>query len=349
LLWIGFGFFQGLALDSKYTSVLLGVSVLMALLVDRQGRGQLRTRWPWIAAGVTVLVFSPVIIWNATHNWISFGFQLHHGLSSDDNTRLDQLLKVLDYFGSQLAIATPMICLLCVGVLAIFGWRLVRGRASATQKILVISSALPLIFFALTSIHKRGNGNWPIFGYLPATLLVAQYLSENWNGRRAWWARTGVGVAFACLVVIHIPECIMFISPKLGNPQWDRLFGWRELAEKVQEVRQDSPIYTTDYEYASELTFYLSDHPQIWVLSGQRLGDHRPTVFDQIPGYTAPGTHSRILMVRMAHDYDHGDKNDTINQILVNDEHFTNLDLTQFAFVKYGRLVRTNLITIATK
>ncbi len=349
LLWLAFGLFLGLALDSKYTSVFLGVSVLIALLIDRQGRRQLAARWPWIAAAVTLAVFSPVIIWNATHGWISFKFQLHHGLSSDDNTRLDQLLKVLDYFGSQLAIVTPMICALCVFVLAVFAWRMIRGRATMPQKLLVVCGALPLIFFALTSIHKRGNGNWPLFGYMPATLLAAQYLSENWKGWRTWWARTGVGVAVICLIVIHIPEIMMTISPKLGNPQWDRLFGWRELAQKVQDVRQDSPIYTTDYEYASELTFYLPDHPKVWVLSDQRLGDHRPTVFDQIPGYTPPGDHARILMVRMAHDYDRGDKNDTINQILVHDEHFTNLDLTQFTFVKCGRDVRTNLITIATK
>jgi 4-amino-4-deoxy-L-arabinose transferase-like glycosyltransferase len=348
-LWVAFGLFMGLALDSKYTSVLLGISVLIALLIDAKGREQLRTRWPWIAAGVTITVFSPVIIWNAMHHWASFAFQLRHGLASDDNTRLDQVLKVLDYFGSQLAIATPLICGLCVAALGIFGWRMIRGRTSMNQKLLVVSGALPLIFFALTSIHKRGNGNWPLFAYLPATLLVAQYLSEKWDGRRAWWARTGIGVAAVCLIVIHLPEPVMSISPKLGNPQWDRLFGWRELAQKVQDVRQGSPIYTTDYEYASELSFYLPDHPAIWPLSDLRLGDHRPTVFDQIKGYTPPADHARVLLVRMAHDYDHGDKDDTVNKILTNDEHFTNLDLTQFDFVKCGRLVRTNLITIATK
>jgi hypothetical protein len=233
---------------------------------------------------------------------------------------------------------------MCVVVLVVYGWRMMRGGASMSQKILVTAGAVPLIFFAATLLHKRGNGNWPIFAYLPATLLIGQYLSENWNGRRAWFARTGVVVALIILIVIHLPELFMTISPKLGNPQWDRLFGWRELAQKVQENRLGSPVYATDYEYASELMFYLPNHPTVWPLSDELLGVHRPTAFDQFAGYTSPESHQRVLLVRKLHDY--GDNGDLL---LTNEGHFTHLDATHWPFVEFGRTIRTNLITIGTK
>jgi 4-amino-4-deoxy-L-arabinose transferase-like glycosyltransferase len=342
LLWMGFGLFMGLALDSKYTSVLLGGSVLLALVCGREGRGQLRTRWPWIAAVIAAVVFSPVIIWNARHHWLSFTFQLQHGMSRDDSTSL--MSNVVDYVGSQLGIATPVICVMSVMVLGIYGWRMVRGRASMYEKLLVATGAVPLIFFAATLLHKRGNGNWPIFAYLPATMLIGQYLSENWKGRRAWWARTGAVVALAILIVIHLPEFFMTISPKLGNPQWDRLYGWRELAGEVQQYRRGSPVYATDYEYASELTFYLPDHPTVWPLADDLLGVHRPTVFDQVLGYTPPSAHQRVLLVRKLHDY--GDNGDLL---LANQGRFTHLDKIRWPTVEYGRTMRVNLITIGTK
>jgi hypothetical protein len=136
----------------------------------------------------------------------------------------------------------------------------------------------------------------------------------------------------------------MTLDPKLGNPEWDRLFGWRELAQEVQKYREGSPIYTTDYEYASELSFYLQDHPSIWPLTDDLLGVHRPTVFDQIPGYAAPSVYPRVLLVRMKHDY--GDKGD---DLLRDDEHFTQLQTNEWGYVYCGRTIRTSLITVATK
>jgi hypothetical protein len=141
-----------------------------------------------------------------------------------------------------------------------------------------------------------------------------------------------------------MPEVFMKISPKLGNPQWDRLFGWRELAEQVQERRGGSPVYATDYEYASEMTFYLPEHPTVWPLSDELLGVHRPTAFDQIEGYTPPAAHERVLLVRKLHDY--GDNGDLI---LKNQGQFTHLEPITWPFVEFGRTIRTNLITIGTK
>jgi len=37
-----------------------------------QGRRQLRSPWPWLAAVVALAVFAPNIAWNASHGWMTF-------------------------------------------------------------------------------------------------------------------------------------------------------------------------------------------------------------------------------------------------------------------------------------
>jgi 4-amino-4-deoxy-L-arabinose transferase-like glycosyltransferase len=334
LPWIGFGIFQGLAMDSKYTSVLLGVSVLIAMLWSREGRGQLCTLGPWVAAVVAIVVFSPVIYFNATHHWISFRFQIDHGLGPTHATFFQKLGYFADYLGAQLAIATPVILGIFVWVMGVYWMR--RGLP-AHLKIILIAGTFPLVFFAFTSLHKRGNGNWPIFAYFPLTLLAAQYLSENWAGRRANIATFGVKVALISTILIHLPE--LFMPAGIGNPQWFRIFGWRELAQKVDPLRQGSPVYTTDYEYASELSFYLPDHPLIWPVRAER-----PTIFDQLPGYQPPGAFDRIVLVRLEHKTDQADLAANLFK-----DNFNHVQTIEWDFSKYGHLIRTSLISVYTK
>src|SRR3954453_241678 len=80
VLWLAFGAFVGLALLTKYTAVLLPASVAGALLTGRAGRAHLRRPWIYLAALVALVIFSPVLYWNCRHGWVSFQFQLNHGL-----------------------------------------------------------------------------------------------------------------------------------------------------------------------------------------------------------------------------------------------------------------------------
>jgi 4-amino-4-deoxy-L-arabinose transferase-like glycosyltransferase len=83
LYWLGFGICMGLALDSKYTSVLLGLAVFLAMLSCHEGRREFLTPWPWLAAILAVAVFSPVFIWNSRNHWASFEFQIREGGGSN--------------------------------------------------------------------------------------------------------------------------------------------------------------------------------------------------------------------------------------------------------------------------
>ena len=73
--WSGAGVCAGLALFSKYSAVLTIAGAVVYVLIARDHRAWLRRPHPYLAALLAVLVFSPVILWNATHGWASFAFQ----------------------------------------------------------------------------------------------------------------------------------------------------------------------------------------------------------------------------------------------------------------------------------
>ena len=73
--WLLVGLAGGLALLSKYIALLFVPAVLMFVLVPRANRKWVLTAWPWLAVLLAIVAFSPVLIWNAQHDWASFRFQ----------------------------------------------------------------------------------------------------------------------------------------------------------------------------------------------------------------------------------------------------------------------------------
>src|SRR6202795_1135740 len=73
--WLAAGLFAGLALLSKFTAVMLAPAVLAFALVPDWRRRWLFSPYPWAAALIAIIVFSPVLIWNGQHDWASFRFQ----------------------------------------------------------------------------------------------------------------------------------------------------------------------------------------------------------------------------------------------------------------------------------
>src|SRR5262249_49683904 len=68
-VWVQVGLAWGGALLSKYQGVFLPVGAGLYLLIEPSARGWLRRPGPYLALLVGLVVFSPVIAWNAAHGW----------------------------------------------------------------------------------------------------------------------------------------------------------------------------------------------------------------------------------------------------------------------------------------
>ena len=74
-VWVCVGLAWGGAMLSKYHAIFLPLGALIYIMAEPSARRVLRTPGPYLASAIGLTVFSPVLIWNATHGWASFAFQ----------------------------------------------------------------------------------------------------------------------------------------------------------------------------------------------------------------------------------------------------------------------------------
>jgi 4-amino-4-deoxy-L-arabinose transferase-like glycosyltransferase len=293
--WLAFGVSMGLALLSKYTAVLAGAAIALALLSTPHGRRQLASPWPWLGCAAAALVFWPVVQWNREHDWASFRFQWHHGTSADPSSPLANLAS---YFGGQLAIFTPILFVLGIAAL-IWQWRQFKMIDTA-ERMVLLAATVPLVFFCLFSLRHRPEANWPVFAYLPLTIILVQWLSSPWKATTLHWTQIGIIVAAVAMVVGQTPEIIQLVPVRWLNhvPRpWREMVGWRELAAALDQRSDGAVVYCTLYQSAAEASFYMTGRPEVWMAPGNRptAYDFFPAALRRYPGVTVEQWHSTAL------------------------------------------------------
>src|SRR6185312_9151201 len=120
--WLGVGICMGLGLISKYTIALLAPAILLFMLLDRRSRDWLRDPWLYAGAILALAIFSPVIVWNAEHEWVSFLFQSARRV--EEPVRFSLHLLIL----SILAILTP------VGMISVVQFLFPKSASSLRER-----------------------------------------------------------------------------------------------------------------------------------------------------------------------------------------------------------------------
>jgi 4-amino-4-deoxy-L-arabinose transferase-like glycosyltransferase len=261
--WIATGVALGAAFASKYTSIFLPVAVFIAVLIRPQLRARLREPGPYVACVVATVVFSPVLVWNAHHGWISFLYQVRHGLSAPQGSALVAAWKHEgDFFGGQAALASPILFVL----LAIATARSLRRRAGDVQFIFGLVALLSFGFFIYSALRQRVEPNWPAPAYIPAIVLLA--MTSSRRIARTWF-NLGVGLAAAMSILIYAQalEPVLPLSP--AKDPIARAFGWTDLALAADSTASSTTSATRTttwlggdrYQEASELAFNIPSHP----------------------------------------------------------------------------------------
>jgi 4-amino-4-deoxy-L-arabinose transferase-like glycosyltransferase len=228
--WLAFGVLSGLALLSKYTAGLLGIGVLAWLLASRQA-----WRWwsdwrLWAGGALAVLVFLPVVLWNAAHGWASFARQGGRAGADEAGFTLRYLGELV---AGQAGLATPLVFVLCVAGVAMAMRSWWRGDAAAG---LLAALVLPgTVLFLWQATGSRVQGNWPAILYPAACIAAAAFLPA----RLAGWPRPAVAIGAVLALAVYIQAAFAPLPlPRRLDPTLARLGGWPGLAAAAEAERQ---------------------------------------------------------------------------------------------------------------
>ncbi|MBO1079533.1 glycosyltransferase family 39 protein [Roseomonas sp. 573] len=251
--WLAFGVFAGLALLSKYTALLLGGGVVLWLLAEPRVRPWL-LRWQLWAGGVlAIALFLPVVWWNSQHEWVSFAKQGGRAGTVGTGSSLRYLGELL---GGQIALATPVVFVLCVAgtAMACRAWWRDRLPAAGLLVTLTVPAAALFLWQALGS---RVQGNWPAILYPTACLAAAAFLGPRWRG----WKLAGMGIGLAVMFAALLQASFAPLPlPRRSDPTLARLGGWPAFAAEVEAARQQRGaifVATEEYGLAAELALHL--------------------------------------------------------------------------------------------
>ena len=257
--WLAVGAAVGAALLSKYTALFFGPAILIWLIAVPKLRRWLLSPWPYLGGIAAVAIFSPVILWNADHQWVSFVKQIGRARIEDFRP-----VFIAELVPTQVAFATPLVFILGAMGLHALIW---RNAGAFAARALVNSMFWTIVaYFVWHSLHARVEANWfaPVYPAFAIAAAVAGHLM-SWDGQRKrladfclrWAAPSGI-VLFA-LLIVQANTGVLSAYRRDATVRSVGI-GWRETAREIEAVRLRTGatcVLAPDYGTTSWLAFYL--------------------------------------------------------------------------------------------
>ncbi len=262
--WYLAGAALGLLLLSKYTGVFLVAGIMIWLAASAQMRPWLKRREPYVAGLIALLLFSPVILWNAEHHWASFAKQFGHALDSADGG----LGNAASFVDVQALFVSPLIFAFAVAGLAVASW---RGffRQEANWLLLAAAAGPMLVYFLIHALSAKVLAQWPSAAYgIAVVAAVAAFVPRRDAPDRGPFVRYAFAAApWTGLVFTLAMFAQMTFWPApvaAAHDPLDIFDGWARWAADVRAVaaaHHAGYIASAEYDSNAELAFYLRDMP----------------------------------------------------------------------------------------
>ena len=262
--WVGVGVCLGLGLLAKYSIALLGPAILVFFLLDERSRRWFASPWPYLAAAIAILLFSPVIAWNAAHGWVSFAFQSTRRLGAPAEFSLHILVASILLLITPVGFAAALSMLIpSAGLRQAF-----RRKFGRVQLFIAVFALTPLSVFVAFSFFHQVKLNWtgPLWlALLPALgqMIAAGRHLAFFRRAPAW------GATIAILLPLYGAGLHYLTLGLPGVPYAGNLHGlpiaWREFGNEAGEIERQVELMAghepllvgmDKYFLASELSFY---------------------------------------------------------------------------------------------
>ncbi len=265
---------------AKYPMVLLPCGVFGYLLFTRRSELTRPGFWLFVLGSVVGLV--PVLIWNATNDWVTFR---HVGTQAAGTGGSGiRWFGPLTYAAGQFAFLIGVWFVVWVAA----AWRARRATDSATA--FLWWTSVPVWFvFAVASFKASGQINWPAAAYVTGFVLCVAWVRDQLAGpNHKYVARlvsVGIAIGLALSALVHFPGLMRSaLASAAGSPtekdptpirKFDptaRLRGWKTLATEVDVIRDrvrsetgEEPLVAgTVWNVPGELGVYCKGHPETY-------------------------------------------------------------------------------------
>jgi hypothetical protein len=277
----------------------------------------LRTRWPWLGAGIAAVIWAPNLIWQATHGWpqLAMASALHQ-----------QNTSIADYLGG---LPAQLIYLgLLVLPLTIAGF--IRLWRAPELRFIAVTATVIAVYVLAWVPGKVYYAD----GMAPAVLAAGSLAAERWIARaRRPRLRRGVVIAAPLVGMAIILPAVLPIVPaghvhdlpaSSQHADIGDTLGWPQLTHAVAAqdaalVRAGQPptsIFTGFYGEAAALDVLgsadrlppvLSGHNAYWMWGPGRASDRTVLVVDALGQLRPDFASCRLLTTYYAPYHVHND------------------------------------------
>lgn len=270
--WIILGVIIGLGALNKISMLWLGAGVGVGVLLTRE-RFWLKTRRPYAAAFIALLLFLPFIMWNITHNFAHLEFMRY----ASNEKYVSQ--TPLTFLGGQFLIHNPIAAPLWLGGLLFLLLHKTVERFRILAIIFLTVGAILIINW-----HSKAEYLAAAFSivYAGGGLAIDQIMATSfWKKIRAAYlgliVLSGIILAPLALPILPVETYIRYermLGVSGGTSEGNELaqlpqfyadmFGWENLAETVARVYQKlsaeeqavCAIYGSNYGKAGAIDFF---------------------------------------------------------------------------------------------
>lgn len=276
------GIFIGLAMLSKFTGFYLWLATFIYICLYNR---ELLNRWSLYASVViSLLIFSPVVLWNLNNELTTWVF-IQDYFSSSFNVSTSQIaahtLGVVLYNGA-------FNILIIIGALLSYFVGRVRFLSRSSMRFLVVFSLPMILIIFILSFLLPTLPHWSGAAYFALIIVAAAHLSDQSRKfTMKFWQYLTIISSFSFIAVCyaHINYGIFddFTSKeKVENAGFHKvsldMYGWRQLSEKFINLytsdlqnaivdKEDIVLITADCYDAAHLEVYLAAPNELTMLA----------------------------------------------------------------------------------
>ncbi len=225
--WIYLGITLGIGLEVKYTIVGLIAGIIIAVLLTPSLRNELRTRYPWIAAAIALLIWAPNLAWQVANGFPTLTYVTNHRGSGGG------VAIYLIEFALSINLLLP---LWVVGMISLFRSPLLRPIG--------IASAVPLVLFLFVGKFYYAASTIPV-AIAQGLMAVSRIERSRLRSTLSIAVVAGSVLGFVALAQLTLPITPASRLHAAGLDKSSEVFadsvGWDDIAAEVTTIYRELP------------------------------------------------------------------------------------------------------------